>query len=158
MLGRLRPIGFTDVGLRDAIEDIAAFWRRRCPAIRYQVAVSADCEGLGVLVSTTICRIVQECLNNAVRHAEPALVLVSVDRDGQSDRDQIRVEVADDGRGMQNLNRIGYGLLGISERVKALGGELTFSNRSVAGFTVTAVFPCTPERDAAATSPQAVEP
>ena len=106
MLGRLRPIGFTDAGLSEAIEEIAAFWRRRCPAIRYQVAVSADCEGLGVLVSATICRIVQECLSNAVRHAEPALIMVSVDRDGQNDCDQVRVEVADDGRGMQDLNRI----------------------------------------------------
>ncbi len=150
MLGRLRPIGFVDFGLREAIENIVTFWRRRRPEIRYQMAVSAQCEGVGELVGMTICRVVQECLSNAVRHAGPAIIMVSVDRgrDAQNGRDQIKVEVADNGCGMREPNRIGYGLLGISERVRAAGGELTFSNRSAEGFAVTAVLPYASEQDA----------
>jgi two-component system, NarL family, sensor histidine kinase UhpB len=153
MLGRLRPIGFADFGLQEAIENIVAFWRRRCPEIRYQVAVSAECEALGEQVGTTICRIVQECLSNAVRHAGPTMIIVSVDRgrDSQDGRNQVRVEVSDNGCGMREPHRMGYGLLGISERVKAVGGELAFSNRSVSGLAVTAVLPCVPERDVLAT-------
>jgi two-component system, NarL family, sensor histidine kinase UhpB len=160
ILGRLRPIGFTDFGLTEAIENIVAFWRRRCPEIRFQVAVAAECEGVGELVGATICRIVQECLSNAVRHAGPAIIMVSVYRSHDSDnsRDQLRVEVADDGLGMREPNRKGYGLLGISERVKAVGGELTFSNRSGAGLAVSAVLPCSPEHDEVATSAQRGEP
>jgi two-component system sensor histidine kinase UhpB len=147
MLGRLRPIGFAGFGLREAIENIVAFWRRRRPEIRYQVAVCAERDDLGELVGTTICRIVQECLSNAVRHAEPATIAVSVARgcNGQLGRDQISVEVADDGCGMPEPNRIGYGLLGVRERVKAVGGELTFTNRPAEGFAVTAVLPCARE-------------
>jgi len=156
MLGRLRPIGLTDFGLTERIENIVVFWRRRCPEIRYQLAISAECEGVGELVGTTICRIVQESLSNAVRHANPAIIMVSVchRRDGHNGRDQIRVEVADDGLGIREPNRIGYGLLGIAERVRAVGGELTFSNRSGAGFAVSAVLPCAPEHDQIATSAQ----
>src|SRR5208282_5048204 len=96
MLGRLRPIGLDEFGLREAIENMIGFWRQRRPEIRYQLAISTECEGLGELVGLTICRIVQECLSNAVRHAGPTLITVSVDRE---DAD-VRVEVADDGGGM----------------------------------------------------------
>jgi two-component system sensor histidine kinase UhpB len=158
MLGRLRPIGLTDFDLKGQIENIVEFWRRRCPEISYQVAVSAGCEGVGEPVSTTICRIVQECLSNAVRHAGPAIITVSVyRRDDHDGRDQVMVEVADDGLGMRDPSRMGYGLLGISERVKAIGGELTFSNRSAAGFALSVVLPFAAEHDEVATLSQGGE-
>ena len=160
MLGRLRPIGLDDFGLTDAIDNIVAFWRRRRPEICCQVTVCDECEGLGGPVGTTICRIVQECLSNAVRHAAPALITVTVDcdHDDRNGCDRVKVEIADDGCGMSEQHRVGYGLLGISERVKAVGGELTFSNRSTGGFAVIAVIPWEPSRDAINKVAQAVEP
>ena len=100
-------------------------------------AISPECEELGDLASTTICRVVQEALSNAVRHAEPKLVTISIDRNG----DEIRVAVADDGRGMREPGRLGYGLTGVSERVRAVGGQLRFSNKLGEGFVVIAVLP-----------------
>jgi signal transduction histidine kinase len=114
--------------------------------------VSEKCENLVELVGTTICRIVQEALSNAVRHAGPKLITVSVDRNHDG---KVRVAVADDGCGMREPNRLGYGLLGISERVKAVGGRLTLSKRPGGGFAVKAVFPCAPVAYSA--SAQAVE-
>ena len=152
MLGRLRPIGLAEFGLREAIENMVVFWRRRRPEIRYQVVVSEECENLGELVGTTICRIVQEALSNAVRHAGPKLITVSVDRDHDG---KVRVAVADDGSGMREPNRLGYGLLGISERVKAVGGRLTLSKTPGEGFAVKAVFPCS--AGAVSTTAQAAE-
>jgi two-component system sensor histidine kinase UhpB len=143
MLGRLRPIGLAEFGLREAVENMVAFWRRRRPEIHYQVAISAECENLGGLVGTTICRIVQEALSNAVRHAGPELVTVSIDRDRDAPpgRDDITVEIVDDGRGMPEPDRLGYGLIGISERVRAVGGRLTFSNLAGGGFAVMGALP-----------------
>jgi two-component system sensor histidine kinase UhpB len=137
MLGRLRPIGLAEFGLREAIENLVAFWRRRRPEIRYEVIVSKECEDLGDLISTTICRIVQEALSNAVRHAGPKLVTISIERD----QDEVSVAVTDDGQGMQEPARLGYGLVGINERISAIGGRLTFSNRPGEGFAVRAVLP-----------------
>src|SRR5271169_2867223 len=150
MLGRLRPIGLDEFGLREAIENMIAFWRQRRPEIRYQLAISTECEGLGELVGLTICRIVQESLSNAVRHAGPTLITVSVDRE---DAD-VRVEVADDGGGMPEPRRPGYGLVGIGERVKAIGGSLSFSNKPAQGFAVAAVLPCASEQQPACVSVQ----
>jgi two-component system, NarL family, sensor histidine kinase UhpB len=141
MLGRLRPIGLEALGLPEAIDNIVSFWRRRRPDIGYEVSISADCIGLPEPTSTTICRIVQEALSNAVRHAEPRVITVRIerDRDPLNDCNQVRVEVADDGRGMDERNRIGYGLLGLGERVGAMGGRLSLANRPGAGFAVTAL-------------------
>jgi len=160
MLGRLRPIGIDELALPEAVENIVAFWRRRRPDIRYEVSISADCLDLPELTGTTICRIVQEALSNAVRHAEPRLITVAVEPDcgTRHDVDELRVVVTDDGRGMEESNRIGYGLLGIAERVRALGGRLTFANRSDAGFAVTAILRRSRVADSIPSQLQAADP
>jgi two-component system sensor histidine kinase UhpB len=144
MLARLRPIGLAEFDLREAIENLVAFWRRRRPDIRYEVSISAECESLANVVATAIYRIVQEALSNAVRHAEPKAVTISIehDRDPVQGRDEVRLAIADDGRGMRETNSLGYGLVGISERVRAVGGRLSLSNRSGEGFAVMATLPC----------------
>jgi two-component system, NarL family, sensor histidine kinase UhpB len=153
MLSRLRPIGFDEFGLREAIENMIAFWRRRRPDIDYHFDFSAECGGLGELLGRTICRIVQEALSNAVRHADPTLITISIDRQGET----VRVEITDDGRGANEPNRPGYGLVGIGERVRAIGGSLSFSGQRGEGFAVAAVLPCSSPQGAADTSVQAVE-
>ncbi len=143
MLGRLRPVGLDDLGLAAAIENLVAFWRRRRPQIRYRVQVSTECENLSDMIATTICRVVQEALANAVRHAEAETVAIAVElrRDTPDGRSEISVRITDDGRGMGEETRIGYGLTGLGERIAALGGRLTFSNRPGRGFAVLAVLP-----------------
>ena len=154
MLGRLHPIGLEEFGLREAVENMIAFWRRRRPEIRYQLVVSAGCERLSQLTSRTICRIVQESLSNAVRHADPTLITVSIDRQSE----EVRVQITDDGRGMSEASRLGYGLVGIGERVRAMGGRLTFSNEPGKGFAAAVVLPCSARQEAAFLSSQGVEP
>jgi two-component system sensor histidine kinase UhpB len=144
MLGRLRPIGLAEFGLREATENMVAFWRRRRPDICYQVAIAEECDELGEPAESTICRIVQECLSNAVRHAEPKIIAVSIDRTGG----EIRVKVADDGRGMPPSARPGYGLVGIGDRVRAMGGRVDIANRGNDGFAVSAVLPASTDQNA----------
>ncbi len=153
MLGRLHPIGLEEFGLREAIENMIAFWRRRRPDIRYQLVVSAGCERLSQLTCRTICRIVQESLSNAVRHADPTLITVSIDCQSA----EVRVQITDDGRGMSEPGRLGYGLVGIGERVRAMGGRLTFCNEPGKGFAAAAVLPCSARQETPFLSSQGVE-
>jgi two-component system sensor histidine kinase UhpB len=146
MLGRLRPVGLAEFGLNAAIGNVVEFWRRRHPQIDYRVTISPSCEGLGEVIDSTIYRIVQEALSNAVRHGQPTMITVSVGRachneDSQSD---VVIEVFDDGQGMHDSPGVGYGLLGMSERVRAMGGRLALSTRPGAGLAVTAVLPSLP--------------
>jgi two-component system, NarL family, sensor histidine kinase UhpB len=159
MLARLRPVGLADLGLRAAVENLVSFWRRRCPQIRYSVAIAAECDDLPEMIATTICRIVQEALSNAVRHAEAAVVTIAIEhyRHAQQGLEGIRVAVADDGRGMGEAG-IGYGLTGLGERIAALGGRLSFSSPPGEGFAVVAVLPYQQHSDTVSAHGQRVEP
>lgn len=146
MLGRLRPIGLAEFGLADAIGNMVEFWRKRNPEIDYRVTISPDCEFLGRLVDITIYRTIQECVSNAVRHAKPGVITISVMQgcgDAQGGEEVI-VEVADDGHGMREPSAMGFGLLGMQERIKDAGGCLTFSNRAGGGLAVVAALPHPP--------------
>ncbi|MGW5261681.1 sensor histidine kinase [Microbispora sp. NPDC004025] len=96
-------------------------------------------------VTGTVYRVVQESLTNIARHAPHARsVTVSVERD----REAVTVEVADDSpRGpSRHHQRGGYGLLGMRERVEALGGTLRAGPRPGSGWSVLATLPV-PVRD-----------
>ncbi len=139
MLGRLRPIGLEEFGLVAAIDGLIAFWRRRNPEIGYSVDIGDDIDGFGEAVDLVIYRLVQEGLSNSVRHGQPTRVAVVVAR--RAGDDMIVVRVEDDGGGIDRDAAPGYGLLGMSERVKALGGHFAIDNREGRGLTVTATLP-----------------
>ncbi len=84
-------------------------------------------------------RIVQESLTNAVKHAGPARIDVTI----SCDDDELVVTVADDGRGAaaQVPANGGRGLVGMHERVNVLGGELTAAPAIGGGFRVEARLP-----------------
>ncbi|MFG3417573.1 sensor histidine kinase [Micromonospora sp. NPDC048063] len=96
-------------------------------------------------VTSTVYRIVQESLTNISRHAAHAhSVMVTVTQD----RSAITVEVADDGRPVRPRPHHlgGYGLVGMRERVEALGGTLRAGPREGSGWCVHATLPVpTPE-------------
>ncbi|MGH6982583.1 MAG: histidine kinase [Stellaceae bacterium] len=146
MLGRLRPIGLEEFGLAAAIENLVEFWRRRHPEIAYDVAIGDDVDEFGESVDLVIYRIVQEGLSNAIRHGRPARIGIDVARDDEG-RDVVRV--ADDGGGIDRGAAPGYGLLGMSERVKTAGGRFAIDSQEGHGLTVTAVLPAPRARHAA---------
>ena len=82
-------------------------------------------------------RIVQEALTNAARHAPGATVRVVVDRRV----DGVEVEVVDSGGGQPALDGSGFGLEGLAERVRLLGGDFAAGPRPGGGFAVRARIP-----------------
>jgi two-component system, NarL family, sensor histidine kinase UhpB len=152
MLARLRPIGLAEFGLADAVGNLAEFWRRRHPEIAYSVAIDPDPASFGELIDTAVYRIIQEGLSNAVRHSRPSAIEVRVAVETASDGGTLVVTVADDGSGMADDPGIGYGLLGMEERVKAMGGTLTVASRPGRGVMLTARLPVV-GRNASARAP-----
>ena len=75
--------------------------------------------------------VVAEALTNAAKHAHASLVDVRV----ESDDGMLRVRVRDDGRGGADLAG-GSGLVGLTDRVEALGGRLTLHSPPGAGTTM----------------------
>jgi signal transduction histidine kinase len=89
-------------------------------------------------VEHTAYRIVQESLTNIRRHAAASTASIRVDYR----RDTLVVRVDDDGDATsETISASGVGLLGMRERVTALGGNLRTEPRGEGGFTVHAVLP-----------------
>lgn len=89
-------------------------------------------------VGRTVYRIVQESLTNIARHANAGTASVRID----CRPDTLAVRIDDDGKGTPVIALTpGVGLLGMRERVTALGGRLRAEPRSEGGFTVQAELP-----------------
>jgi signal transduction histidine kinase len=82
-------------------------------------------------------RIVQEALTNTVKHADPARAEVLV----RYRRDEVEIEVRDDGRGPGTNGHSGHGLVGMRERVALYGGALSAGPGASGGFRVHATLP-----------------
>jgi signal transduction histidine kinase len=83
-------------------------------------------------------RMVQEALNNVTRHAGPATASVTIDHSPRA----LTLRVDDDGSATTDAPPVpGVGLIGMRERVSALGGRLRAEPRADGGFTVRADIP-----------------
>jgi signal transduction histidine kinase len=85
----------------------------------------------------TLYRVVQESLNNIVKHAKATEVRVGVERT----TDSVTLTIEDNGRGFAPAEAAaktsGFGLAGMAERVRMLGGEWQIDSQHEQGTTVT---------------------
>ena len=82
-------------------------------------------------------RIVQEGLTNALKHAHASNAFVTF----HYAPDELQIEVRDDGEGRSTNDGLGHGLVGIRERVKIYGGEMTAGAAPEGGFVLGARLP-----------------
>jgi signal transduction histidine kinase len=110
------------------------------------LAVRAEVEGeFSGDTGAVVYRVVQESLTNVIRHAPGARVVVRVRVLAAG----VDVEVVDDGPGPGSAPRRGYGLVGIDERVRRLGGEFAAgAGPDGRGFRVSARVPVPATRPA----------
>lgn len=138
MLSRLRPMTLDDLGLTDALRDMLHNWRDRQPEIDWEWDFAGELNDLPDTQQVTVYRVVQECTTNCVRHAEASHVKVEVRRE----KENIKVTVTDDGKGLDNNSVIkGFGLIGMRERVSALGGKIAFDTEEGLGLQVRVLIP-----------------
>jgi signal transduction histidine kinase len=136
LITELRPAALDQLGLVAALEGLA---RRSAEVegLEIGLAVRVEEEALEPELKTAVYRLVQEALTNVAKHARAARVDVTV----AQARDEVRVHVADDGRGFDAAEpTAGFGVAGMRERAALMGGRLAIETAST-GTTVTAVFP-----------------
>jgi PAS domain S-box-containing protein len=139
LIRELRPTTLDDLGLHTALSNYIDEW-----SDRYSIAVDFHSNGLlnarlDSQLESTIYRIVQEALNNVVKHAQAQSVSVILEKRGNS----VSVIVEDDGIGFDvealmktpaSAHR--FGLLGMRERVMLVGGTLHIESTRGVGTTV----------------------
>jgi signal transduction histidine kinase len=118
-------------GLDALLEDVG---RAGLPV---RLRVDGDRFPLPRAIDLSAYRIVQEGLTNALKHARASHADVTV----RYRPDELEVEVVDDGAGPATSDGLGHGLIGIRERVKIYGGEMTAGTAPAGGFVLSARLP-----------------
>jgi signal transduction histidine kinase len=125
----IHPVVLAEGGLTAALETLAR--RSAIP-----VELDGEIEGrLPEQVETAAYYVVSEALTNAAKHAAASVVRIRVDTVEADGTGVLRVEVRDDGRGGAAVAQ-GTGLLGLKDRVEALGGRILLHSPPGAGTTL----------------------
>jgi signal transduction histidine kinase len=136
LIDDLRPASLERLGLTAAIEAMAEEYSAR-GGLGIDVEVEIG-EKLSGEEDRVIYRLVQEALNNVVKHAAAESANVSarlVDH-------QVQIAVQDDGRGFDPAAiSAGRGLIGMRERIELLGGEIEVASKPDSGTRVSARVP-----------------
>ena len=149
ILGDLRPPALEQLGLVAALRGLLADTENDT-GIRTELKVLGAEAGLTRDVALGAFRIVQEAVNNVVRHAGAHWLSVAVEfDDGGGVGGDVLIEVRDDGRGFDSRtiderprsDRLGT--LGMRERTKLLGGTIEIASTPGQGTTVRARIPLT---------------
>jgi signal transduction histidine kinase len=136
----LHPAVLVEGGLDSALKALA---RRSAVPVRLDVRVEGR---LAEPVETAAYYVVAEALTNAAKHAQASRIDVQVDADAAgTSTDALRVCVRDNGRGGADLSG-GSGLVGLKDRVEALGGRLRVHSVTGVGTTLQAELPLGPAR------------
>jgi two-component system, NarL family, sensor histidine kinase LiaS len=115
----------TGQGLLESITDFINLWRKR-----YEISVSLNVHlqrALPIVLENVLYRVCQEAFNNIARHAKAKNVTVTLKQEAEG----FCLHITDDGQGFNvEAENMGFGLLGMRERVRAVGGTLELNSSS----------------------------
>jgi signal transduction histidine kinase len=128
--------GEPDTSGLDRLDDLVE--RTKVTGLPVELTITGSRRTLPEDIDQAAYRIVQEALTNVTRHANAACAKVHI---GYGTR-ELTVQIDDDGQAAPDANPVpGLGLIGMRERVTALGGALSAAPRQEGGFRVRAELP-----------------
>jgi len=135
----LRPPSLGSFGLESGIHSLVDTLSARYPGLEFELDLDDEGLRLDPEVRLGLFRVCQELLNNAARHAKASQVRVTL----RMEEHQVVLEVSDNGEGFAipgqwvDLAREGHlGLVGVQERVDAVGGSLEIQSAAETGTRV----------------------
>jgi signal transduction histidine kinase len=83
-------------------------------------------------------RVIQECLNNAIKHAQPSAIVIRINKNGNSRS----IEISDDGNGFDTAQKSqGSGMYNLSKRMETIGGKFNVTSTVGKGTHITLKLP-----------------
>jgi PAS domain S-box-containing protein len=142
MMQRLRPSVLDDLGLVAALQEEIDAWCNRHPRVNCQFTISGELSALGEAINITVYRIVQESLTNIARHADASEVMIHLSYTENGESPHLLLSISDNGKGTEpDMRGRGLGLIGMRERIEALGGVFTIRSAPGEGMTIEASIP-----------------
>jgi signal transduction histidine kinase len=143
---RLRPPEIDELGLAASLDGLVSGWNGRCAgATRFAIELDGEFDALPRDFAASLYRIAQEAITNAAKHAQASQVTLRLHMQEPAGADQtalIALAVVDDGKAGADVTvKSGLGLLGIRERIAALGGALSIEAAHPSGLVLRAQIP-----------------
>jgi len=139
----IRPAVLDDSGLKAAMDDLIEQFATS------GIHVTSKCdESIGRLpetIQTTVYRVVQEAVNNAKKYSGTDVVRIEMKQSGSD----LHLQVRDFGNGVDvdAARKRGFGILGMTERVRLLGGDFEIESRPESGTCISARIPLPADYD-----------
>jgi signal transduction histidine kinase len=138
MIQRLRPEALDEFGLKAAVEQCMIAFHLDEQNIDLALTIDDSVNDLEEIYSIASYRIVQELVNNAVKHAQLSWLKVHLTITDQ----HMYITVEDNGVGFDPIQKkLGFGLSGVDERARSLGGVVDINTAIGKGVRVCVSMP-----------------
>ena len=121
IIRKLRPGSLDNLGLVETINDLVGLWQKQYPAIKV-IFKHNKVENLSEEISINIYRIIQEGMNNCLKHADASEVKIDL----MANKRFLKLTFSDNGKGFDtNILKASkqFGIVGMRERIQGLGGK-----------------------------------
>jgi two-component system, NarL family, sensor histidine kinase UhpB len=143
IIRQLRPSALDNLGMSETLRDMVRLYQQQHTGLDIALSLDGDLNNLGENININVYRIVQESINNAIKHAQASRIQVALEAtvDGE-----LSLTIEDDGKGldMKHVDQTNhFGLLGIRERIQALNGrfEIISNQQDIVGTKIVIVIP-----------------
>ncbi len=144
MIHRFRPVLLDQLGLAASLTELTSQWQNDHPGIECRLLIETELTALGEDLDITVFRTIQEALTNVAKHAQASRIEIRIHTEVSRCRaaEHLFIRIKDDGKGREpSLPTKGIGLLGMRERVLAVGGEFSAENGPGEGFCINLSLP-----------------
>lgn len=130
IIRQLRPGALDNLGLSETLRDAVNFYQNQHPDLKINLSLSGNLDALGETLNINIYRIVQESINNVIKHAKATVVDINL---AATKTGALQLTIKDNGIGM-DINAVDqtnhFGLLGMRERVQGLHGSFNVDSET----------------------------
>ena len=136
IIRQLRPGSLDNLGLVETLRDTATNLQKQYPEMMVSLNLAGKLDGLGETLNINIYRIVQESINNAIKHANASKIEINL---AITKTGALQLIVKDNGKGMDihDVDQTNhFGLLGMRERVQGLHGSFNVESENNNGTTI----------------------
>lgn len=140
IIRQLRPGALDNLGLSETLKDMVSNYQTQNKEIKIDLNVEDKLDHFGEIININIYRIVQEAMNNCIKHANAKKIIISLNHT----KKDLKLNFADDGIGFDTklLNKTKqFGLIGMQERVKALSGNFSIKSEKRKGTSINISIP-----------------
>jgi len=140
IIRKLRPGALDNLGLSETIRDTVSNWQKQHKNLKFLLNIKGEINDLGEAININIYRIIQESMNNALKHAKASEITIDLNLLKKS----LKLEFSDNGVGFDKKilkNTKQFGLIGIKERIQSLKGTFDLQTSPSKGTSLIILIP-----------------